>query len=148
MSAQSVQDIRSFNRFYTVIIGLLDRHHLNSPFSLPEARVLYELNNHAPCTASEIQERMQIDKGYLSRMLLQFKKQQLLRRERSEQDGRQVYLSLSAAGRKAAKALSDAADKQIGQLLQPLSATEQQELVKHLRGARQLLEKIQHHHQK
>ena len=144
MLAQLIQDVRSFNRFYTVFIGLLDKHHLNSPFSLPEARVLYELNNHAPCTASDLQETMQIDKGYLSRILLQFRKQKLVQRSKSERDGRQMDLALTPAGKKAAKELSDAANRQLRDLLKPLTAPQQAALMEHLRGTKDLLEKLQH----
>ncbi len=142
MAEQLVQEIRSFNRFYTGIIGLLDRHLLNTRFSLPEARVLYELFHGEPCTASNIMENMEIDKSYLSRILLKFTKQKLLLRVRSEADGRSVLLSLSATGRQEFRKLNEATNRQLKELLKLLSVSQQEELAVHLRSVRDLLEKI------
>jgi DNA-binding MarR family transcriptional regulator len=61
-----IDRIRSFNRFYTNIIGLLDQHFLDSPFSLTEGRVLYEICNTEDCSAKKIRENIVIDEGYLS----------------------------------------------------------------------------------
>lgn len=141
MQEQLIQDIRAFNRFYTDIIGLLDQHLLDSPFSLPEARVLFELAHRDPCTASDIMTAIRIDKGYLSRILLKFKKQQLILRKRSKEDGREVVLSLTAAGKNEFRKINEASHRQVVALLQPLSRRQQDELLEHLRGIRQLLEK-------
>jgi len=58
-----IDQIRSFNRFYTDIIGLLDQHFLDSPFSLTEGRVLYEIRHIEDCTAKKISEKIKIDEG-------------------------------------------------------------------------------------
>ncbi|WP_431215832.1 hypothetical protein ACQ86N_14930 [Puia sp. P3] len=72
MQQKTISRIRAFNRYYTNIIGLLDRHILNSSYSLPEARILYELNHREGIQASGIIESLGIDKGYLSRILDEF----------------------------------------------------------------------------
>ena len=64
-----IRDIRAFNRFYTDIIGLLDQHLLDSPYSLAEARIIYEIHHNKDIQASQIMELMDIDKSYLSRLL-------------------------------------------------------------------------------
>jgi len=77
MKQAIIDEIRAFNRWYTGIIGLLDRHLLNSSFSLPEARVLYELYHRDGIQAGEITALLGLDKGYLSSMLDQFVKKAL-----------------------------------------------------------------------
>src|ERR1051326_3275353 len=83
-----IDQIRSFNRFYTNIIGLLDQHFLDSPFSLTEGRVLYEICNTEECSAKKIREKIIIDEGYLSRILDTFSKHGLIKRTPSPKDGR------------------------------------------------------------
>src|SRR5690242_21639893 len=83
-----IDRIRSFNRFYTNIIGLLDQHFLDSPFSLTEGRVLYEICNTEDCSAKKIREKILIDEGYLSRILDGFSKRGLIKKTPSSIDGR------------------------------------------------------------
>jgi len=83
MTTGDIQSVRDFNRFYTNIIGLLDRHILDSTYSLPEARVLFELNQQESCTAREILGVIKMDKSYLSRMLAQFESNGLIRKKTS-----------------------------------------------------------------
>jgi len=87
-SQEVIARIRSFNRFYTNIIGLLDQHFLNSPFSLTEGRALYEICSTEECSAKKIRESIVIDEGYLSRILDNFVKRGLIKKTRSPADGR------------------------------------------------------------
>src|SRR5215213_9022701 len=89
--------VREFNRFYTRRIGALGGH-LGSPFSLTEARVLYELAHRDRPTASEIAEALDLDRGYLSRLLRSFKKRGLITTAVARDDRRQTLLALTAAG--------------------------------------------------
>ena len=70
MKADHIANIRSFNRFYTRVLGLLDKYILNSQYTLSEVRILYELATHENLTASDLIETLHIDKGYLSRIIL------------------------------------------------------------------------------
>jgi DNA-binding MarR family transcriptional regulator len=90
-----VAAIRRFNRFYTRQIGLIGKGYLESPFTLSEVRVLYELAHRDAPTASEIAKALALDAGYLSRMLLSFQKRGFLARKTSDNDARQSHLSLT-----------------------------------------------------
>ena len=89
----SIDSIRRFNRFYTGQIGLLGKSYLDSPFTLVEVRVLYEVARRDALTAAEIAKALQLDAGYLSRMLLSFQKRGFLARKASKKDARQSHLS-------------------------------------------------------
>lgn len=141
MKEKDIAQIRAFNRFYTGIIGLLDRHILNSKYSLPEVRTLYELYHHENLTASDIMVVLGIDKGYLSRILRKFEKQKLVIRKRSGEDGRSAYLSLTKAGRKEFEILNTASNKQVKTLLENLSEAECDKLVKHMTDIQKILSK-------
>ena len=101
-SALAIQSaaVRRFNRFYTRRIGVLDETLLESPFSLTEVRVLYEIAHRDRPTATEIREELGLDRGYLSRLLAGLARAGLVRRRQSARDGRESLLSLTAAGRK------------------------------------------------
>src|SRR5919206_2558971 len=94
-----IDRIRSFNRFYTNIIGLLDQHFLDSPFSLTEGRVLYEICNTEECSAKKIREKIVIDEGYLSRILDHFAKDDLIRKTPSSEDGRLRIIAPTGKGK-------------------------------------------------
>ena len=69
-----VTEIRGFNRFYTNILGLLDKHILNSGYSLTEARVLFEISKTSRCTANQLCSALDVDRSYMSRMIKKFEK--------------------------------------------------------------------------
>src|ERR1700741_1401270 len=97
---QDAAAVRGFNRFYTRQIGVLRKTFLDSPYSLGEARVLYEIASRRAPTASDIARALDLDAGYLSRMLRQFERRGLIRRRTSPQDGRQSHLTLTPRGQK------------------------------------------------
>jgi len=140
-SQDLIDRIRSFNRFYTNIIGLLDQHFLASPFSLTEGRVLYEICNTENCSAKKIREKIVIDEGYLSRILDNFVKQGLIRKTRSPLDGRLRTILPTEKGKREFASLNDNSNDVIFQMIANLSAEEQTDLLNKMEGIRALLEK-------
>ena len=126
---ERIAAIRRFNRFYTQRIGVLREGLHESPFSLAEARVLYELAHRPPVTASALANDLALDPGYLSRILRRFAAQGLIERSRSEADGRQSFITLTTSGRDAFAPLDHASRDEIGTLLAPLAEPEQRRLV-------------------
>ena len=135
-----VQEIRQFNRFYTNIIGLLDRHVLNSPFSLAEARVLLEISQSSHCTASRLIEQLNLDPGYLSRIIKRFEREHLVYRERSNTDGRSNLVYLTEAGRRIMDGLETTSNRQIRGLIGELPASRQLELVQCMKTIQRILD--------
>src|SRR6185312_1889157 len=93
--------VRRFNRFYTRKIGVLEQHLLHSPFSLTEARVLFELADRDQRTARDIGAELGLDPGYMSRIVQTFLDRGLITRKPLASDRRQFQLALSAKGRQA-----------------------------------------------
>jgi len=137
--AATVGAVREFNRFYTRHLGVLHERLLASPFSLTEARVLYELAQRERTTATQLGEDLRLDGGYLSRILGGFHDQGLVLRERSEADGRQTWLSLTELGKDAFARLNTASDQEVSAMLAGLSAGGQERLAQALCTVRELL---------
>src|ERR1700734_429341 len=91
---QRIAAVRRFNRFYTRQIGVLRKTFLDSSYSLGEVRVLYEIASGRTSTASEVGRALDLDAGYLSRVLCNFEKRGLIRRKVSATDARQSHLAL------------------------------------------------------
>ncbi|CAL75870.1 putative transcriptional regulator, MarR family; N-acetyltransferase [Bradyrhizobium sp. ORS 278] len=120
-SDSQVAAVRAFNRFYTRKLGALDQHLLDSPFSLAEARVLYELAQQEPMSAKEIGLSLGLDAGYLSRIVQSFDEKGLISRTPLPSDRRQQQLSLTAKGRQAYAKLDRSSQKEITAMLAPLA---------------------------
>jgi DNA-binding MarR family transcriptional regulator/GNAT superfamily N-acetyltransferase len=116
-----IDQVRRFNRFYTRHIGLLDRHYLDSGFSLAQVRILYELAHRDRLTASELSQELGIDAGYLSRILVGFEKAGLIARKPSPQDARRSHLLLTGKGRKTFAPLQSRSARDIGRMLGALT---------------------------
>jgi DNA-binding MarR family transcriptional regulator/GNAT superfamily N-acetyltransferase len=127
---ERVDAIRRFNRFYTRRIGALGEGHLDTPFSLTEARVVYELAHRETATATELGQELGLDAGYLSRILRGFQERGLIDRRPSDTDARQSRLSLTGAGRAAFAQLDAAARRDVGAMLDALPSAEQDRLVR------------------
>lgn len=124
-----VEALRSFNRAYTRQIGVLQEHLLESPFSLTEARVLYEIAQRDDVTARALADDLGLDAGYLSRMLACFQRRGLVVRKRSGADGRARLLRVSRKGRAAFGRLDRASREQVGGLLRSLAPPDREQLV-------------------
>ncbi|TDY60155.1 MarR family transcriptional regulator with acetyltransferase activity [Aminivibrio pyruvatiphilus] len=136
---QFTKQIRSFNRFYTGIIGAVNQSVLNSPFSLAEARVLYEIKHNNSPTASEINVQLGLDPGYLSRIIRRFEHDELLEKERSPLDGRAYILRLTPRGEHVLKALEKAAEQKTSDLLAPLPKVDVDTLLRSMENIRNIL---------
>jgi DNA-binding MarR family transcriptional regulator/N-acetylglutamate synthase-like GNAT family acetyltransferase len=134
-----VDCVRAFNRFYTRHIGALEQGYLESPFSLAEARVLYELAHRPKPTAAEIAADLDLDPGYLSRILRGFARAGLLEKHPSPRDSRQRLLSLTDRGRAAFAPLDTASRAQIAAMLAELAPAERRRLVEAMRTVSGLL---------
>ena len=134
-----VGDVRRFNRFWTRQIGVLREGYLESPFSLTEVRVLYELAHREETTAGELGEELGLDAGYLSRILSGFQKHGLIRKRPSEADGRRRLLRLTERGREAFAPLEARSRSEIGAMLGGMSIAGQERLVKAMRTIEGLL---------
>jgi DNA-binding MarR family transcriptional regulator/GNAT superfamily N-acetyltransferase len=124
-----VAAVRGFNRRYTQQIGVLTRSYLQSPFSLAEVRVLYELAHRRSPTASELAHDLGLDAGYLSRILRGFQQRGLLVRKTSDGDARRSLLSLTPRGHRVFTPLDRRARDQIGAMLRGLAPSDQERLV-------------------
>ncbi|NHK29705.1 MAG: MarR family transcriptional regulator [Asgard group archaeon] len=136
-----INEIRSFNRFYTRIIGVLREGLLHSRYSLTEARILFEIANQENLTASDLQRILGLDPGYLSRILSSFKQQGLIKKVKSKKDARQRLLSLTKEGQKAFSLLDKRSTDEIKEMLNDLSETEQKKLLTAMNSIRSLLDK-------
>lgn len=135
----TIAQIRAFNRYYTKLLGLLDKHLLASDYSLVEARILYEIHTHGLVSASQIMLEIDIDKGYLSKVLKQFEQKGLIAKQPSAEDARVSLLSLTAKGQTLFEELNTASNQQVETLIHKLSTTERQQLVGHMQAIANLL---------
>jgi DNA-binding MarR family transcriptional regulator/GNAT superfamily N-acetyltransferase len=127
--AERIRAVRDFNRNYTRSADLIAENHLQTSHSLTEARVLWELGGDAELTAGELRDRIELDAGYLSRVVSRLGEQGLIERRRSERDGRLALISLTAAGREHRATLDRRSSERVAELLDRLDETEAAELV-------------------
>ncbi|HZL40879.1 MAG TPA: helix-turn-helix domain-containing GNAT family N-acetyltransferase [Pseudolabrys sp.] len=126
---QATAAVRRFNRFYTRQIGVLRKTYLDSSYSLGEMRVLYEIAHTGARTASDIARALDIDAGYLSRVLRNFEKQGLITRKASREDARQSQLAMTARGLKTFAPYERRSQQQAGAMLGQLEPAQQSKLV-------------------
>jgi DNA-binding MarR family transcriptional regulator/GNAT superfamily N-acetyltransferase len=131
--------VRRFSRFYTRELGLLRESLVDAGFSLTESRVLYELAHRDQVTASELAADLDLDHGYLSRILRRFGEDGLLRKTRAADDGRQSLITITAKGRKAFAPLNKGSHDQVAALLGRLGEAEQARVVGAMGTVEQLL---------
>jgi DNA-binding MarR family transcriptional regulator/GNAT superfamily N-acetyltransferase len=120
-SGGDIAAVRAFNRFYTRKLGVLDQHFGQSPFSLSEARVLYELAHADDLAAKEIGIELGLDPGYLSRIVQSFDEKGLITRKPLPSDRRQVCLNLTAKGRQTFAKLNLNSQNEVAAMLAALS---------------------------
>jgi DNA-binding MarR family transcriptional regulator/GNAT superfamily N-acetyltransferase len=116
-TAAQVAQVRAFNRFYTNVIGVLHGLYLDSPYTLTEGRLLFEIASHGSVEVSELRRALDIDAGYLSRVLTRFETESLVTRHRSAGDARRQEIRITEAGRAAMAELDRRSAGQIARLL-------------------------------
>ncbi len=131
--------IRSFNRFYTNLLGLLEKTLLKSEYSLTEVRIMFELNRLSTTTATELVKILNLDPAYLSRILSSFEEKHLIQKQQSSKDLRKQLLSLTSDGKQVISRLQEKAHEQIKGLLTNISDEEQDQLVKSMRSIERIL---------
>jgi DNA-binding MarR family transcriptional regulator/N-acetylglutamate synthase-like GNAT family acetyltransferase len=124
-----VDAVRRFNRFFTRQIGVLREGLLHSPYSLTEARILFEISHRDDLTASDLSHELGLDPGYLSRILARLEQQGLIDKVRSETDGRQRLLSLTSDGKDAFSLLDNRSRDEVAEMLNDLSEGDQLRLL-------------------
>ncbi len=134
-----IAEVRRFNRFYTRQIGVLREGLLESPFSLTEVRVLHELAHQDESTATHLSAELDLDTGYLSRLLRKFQDDGLVEARPSEADGRRKLLSPTRRGMEIYAGLSAASSREVEAMLDRLSEPEQRRLVEAMRDIEDLL---------
>jgi DNA-binding MarR family transcriptional regulator/N-acetylglutamate synthase-like GNAT family acetyltransferase len=137
--AAQISTVREFNRFYTARLGFLRRRHLNGDFSLTEARILYEIHTHPKVTARVLRGILELDAGYISRLLSVLTRRKLVCQSVSDVDAREKLLALTAMGEKAVGRLNEQSKMQIQALLVNLNAADREALVGSLAKARSIL---------
>jgi DNA-binding MarR family transcriptional regulator/GNAT superfamily N-acetyltransferase len=138
-SDSQVAAVRAFNRFYTRKLGVLDQHLMKSPYSLSEARVLYELAHREEPSAKEIGAELGLDAGYLSRIVQIFDENGLITRKPLASDRRQYRLGLTAKGRQASAKLERSSQDEVGAMLAALPRGGSQKLVSAMAEIERLL---------
>ena len=136
---EAIDAIRSFNRFYTNVIGVVDHHILNSKFSLTEVRILWEIYHDPECNARKIRFALQVDEGYLSRTISKLTREGLIDKRQARDDGRVYVLSLTAEGETVFMDLNRKAAEEIESVVSTLSAKQIFELVSHMKRITQIL---------
>lgn len=137
--ATPIAAVRRFNRFYTRQIGVLQEGHLESPFSLTEVRVLYELAHRDRPTAAELARELALDSGYLSRIVRGFEKRGFIAKARSTNDARQTHLVLTDAGRAAFAALDQRSTDEIATMVARVAPEDRRRLTDAMRTIERLL---------
>jgi len=142
MSDPQTEAFRAFNRFHTRLIGVLNEHLLNSPYGLPQVRVLYEIAHAAadnPPAAADLADALRMDRGHLSRVLSALEQDGQIIRAPDPCNAKRLRLTLTDAGRDTAVKLTAASAQEIGTLLAPLSRDDRQHLTVAMATIRRLL---------
>ena len=140
IATDEIEAVRAFNRFYTARVGALRDGLLATAHPLPEARILFELGRNGAADAADLRRTLDLDAGYLSRLLARLEEQGLVERERSSQDARRQRVALTPTGEAAYATLDERSAAEIGTLLDGLSDDERTRLLHALDTVREVLD--------
>ena len=138
---ERIDDFRHFSRFFTRRLGVLREGLLHSPYSPAEARILFEISHGDGVTASDLSRDLGLDPGYLSRILADLERKNLVDRFRPEADGRWRILSLTPAGEEAFGLLDARSREEVGEVLGDLSERDQNRLIEAMKNMKKILDK-------
>jgi DNA-binding MarR family transcriptional regulator len=138
---KNIERIRQFNRFYTRVLGLMNQYTDQSKYSILEAQLLYEIDQNNGCSATELIEYFQIDKGYLSRVLKRLIKLQLIEKRSSNEDKRKRQLYLTSHGKRELDQLVHSANYFVSKMIEHIPAKEQDTLIQAMEQIEQILTK-------
>jgi DNA-binding MarR family transcriptional regulator len=128
ININTIADIRQFNRFYTNILGVLDKHILDTGYSFTEARVILEIGLMEQCIANNLVDKLEIDRSYMSRIINKLSKDGLVMKENSTLDNRTSLIQLTPEGMTLFNQLNEKSDEQIVRLFQGLSQNDIKEI--------------------
>lgn len=140
VDARRIEAVRSFNRFWTKQIGVLQAGLLNTRFSLTEARVIFELAQRGPTDLVELRQDLGFDAGYVSRIMTRLKTDGIVKATQSEVDARRQIVTLTARGRKAFADLDRRSTAEVAAMLAPLSGEEQRRLTTAVASIQRILD--------
>lgn len=138
-SSDPVAAVRAFTRFYTAQLSVLREGLLDTPYSMAEARIIFELRQRGSADSADLRRTLDLDAGYLSRILARFESDGLVTRRPSQADARRQTVTLTAAGEQAFALLDQRSNEQVHALLKPLTADEVQRLTAAMDTVRELL---------
>jgi DNA-binding MarR family transcriptional regulator/GNAT superfamily N-acetyltransferase len=136
----AIAAVRQFNRFFTQFVGALDANFLDSGLSLAEARILFEVAQREPCFADDLQTSLDLDAGFVSRVLGRFEHREWINRVKSGQDGRRRSIRLTRSGREEFKKLDGRQRDEVEAVLRRLDNPSRRRLIASIEVARNLLE--------
>ena len=139
-SADPVGAVRAFTRFYTAQLSVLREGLLDTPYSMAEARIIFELNQRGSADSADLRRALDLDAGYLSRLLARFEADGLVTRRTSDADARRQTVTLTEAGRQAFELLDRRSNEQVHALLEPLSPDQTRRLTAAMDTVRELLD--------
>jgi DNA-binding MarR family transcriptional regulator/GNAT superfamily N-acetyltransferase len=137
---QAIESLRLFNRFFTRFVGALDDDFLDTGMTLAEARILFELAKSDCCFADDIQRALDLDAGFVSRVLRRFEDRGWIRRSRTKTDGRRRRIRITSSGRRHFEQLDSRQRQVVEHYLSRLDVPSQSRLVASLQTAQRLLE--------
>ena len=131
---ERVAAVRAFNRFWTNQMGLLGKGLLSTPYTLTEARVIYELAQAEETELKELRQRLHLDSGYLSRIIARFRTDGLIDVQRSSDDGRRRVARLTPRGSEVFALLNDRSSSEVAAMLEHLSEPQQERVAAAMRS--------------
>lgn len=142
LDAQTIKQIRDFNRFYTKILHLTDRYHLETQFTLLESRILIEIDQ-GMTSANQLGQFLNLDKGYMSRILRRLKDDDILVEKPHDQDKRIKVLNLTAKGAEILAEINQRADNQIQTIFKRIPPKDVEQVVANMAAIQATIRRYQ-----